>query len=100
MPQLLTSASTLLCPHGGRISITTSNTRTSAAGARLVRATDTFTIVGCPFTVPSGPRPCVTVQWVQTTRASRVLGGPTLTDASVGLCKAADQAVQGTVLVV
>jgi hypothetical protein len=100
MPQLLTKASTLLCPHGGTVSVTTSNTRTSADGARIVRASDTFTIAGCPFTVPSGSHPCVKVQWVQTAQASRVLGDQTLTDVSVGLCKAADEAVQGTVQII
>lgn len=98
MSQLLTTASMLLCPHGGSVSAMTSNRRTSAGGAAIVRATDTFTIAGCPFTLPSvGWHPCVTVQWVQTARASRVLGGQTLTDASLGWCKAADGAVQGTV---
>ena len=101
MPQLLTTASTLLCPHGGSVSAATANTRSNAAGAPLVRASDTFTVAGCPFTLPSGTfHPCVTVQWVQTAQASRVFGGQTLNDASVGLCKAADQAVQGTVQIV
>jgi hypothetical protein len=39
------------------------------------------------------------VQWVQPALRSQAIGDFTLTEASVGLCVAADQAVQGTVLI-
>ena len=65
MPALLNTASVLMCPHGGTIQITTGNTHAKAAGAFLVRASDTFQIGGCPFVLPGGvPHPCVLVQWV------------------------------------
>jgi len=40
------------------------------------------------------------VEWVQPDARSQVLSDFTLSEASVGLCKAADQAVQGTALIV
>jgi hypothetical protein len=42
----------------------------------------------------------VQVQWVQTALRSKAIGDFTLTEASVGLCVAPDQAPQGTVLIV
>jgi hypothetical protein len=100
---LLTTASSLQCPHGGTVSIVSTNTKVQA-GAALALATDTFTIAGCPFQIPVGvgtvPHPCVTVQWTKTNVMTSVNGTPTLAQDSVGLCLAADQAPQGPVSVV
>lgn len=94
----LTAASTLMCPHGGTITVTTSNTKTVADGA-VLRDTDTFTISGCSFNVSGSPVPCLTVRWVKTDARVTVLGGRTLSEASIGLCLNGAQAPQGTVLV-
>jgi hypothetical protein len=100
MSGLLTTASTLMCPHGGTVTIISSNTQITAAGSPIVVAGDTFTVAGCPFPLPGPPHPCVSVKWVSPATGSKVSGGATLTEASVGLCVAADQAPQGTVLIV
>ena len=99
MPALLNNASVMMCPHGGSVRAITSNTRAQAAGGFLLRSSDTFVIAGCPFVLGLMPHPCVEVQWVQPAASSRTVGDFTLTEASVGLCLAADQAVQGTVLI-
>lgn len=103
MPALLTTASVLQCPHGGTVSIVTTNAKANAA-APLALATDTFTIAGCPFQIPVGvgtvPHPCLTVQWVKPNVKTLVSGTPTLAQDSVGLCLAVDQAPQGAVSVV
>jgi hypothetical protein len=100
---LLSTASSLQCPHGGTVSIVSANTRAQAT-APLALATDTFTIAGCPFQIPVGtgtvPHPCVSVQWTKTNTLTTVNGTPTLSQDSVGLCLAADQAPQGPVSVV
>jgi hypothetical protein len=100
---LLTTASSLQCPHGGTVSIVSANTQTQAS-APLALSTDTFTIAGCPFQIPVGtgtvPHPCVSVQWTQPNTMTSVNGTPTLAQDSVGLCLAADQAPQGPVSVV
>jgi hypothetical protein len=72
----------------------------ATAGAPVLRGTDTFLIAGCPFNVSSAPSPCVSVQWVQTAVRVRAGGDFALNEASVGLCLAATQAPQGTVLIV
>src|SRR4051812_47320924 len=92
----LTTASTLMCPHGGQVSAITSNSRVKA-DAYLVTQSDTFTISGCPFTLPSGtPSPCITVQWLVADTRVRV-GSATLSQSSAGLCKSAASVPQGPV---
>lgn len=99
MGALLTTASSMMCPHGGTVSAITSNTRAIAGNAGLVRANDTFTIEGCTFQISGAPHPCVRVQWIVNDLRSRALSDFTLSDASVGLCLAADQAPQGSVII-
>lgn len=98
MSGLLTTASVMMCPHGGTVQAVSSNTKVLAGGAPVLRSTDTFIIAGCPFLIVLVPHPCVTVQWVQPAARSTI-SDPTLTLASVGLCQAADQAVQGPVII-
>ena len=100
MAGLLNSSSVLMCPHGGTVSATTSNTKVKAGGDFVLRPSDTFTIAGCPFILALVPHPCVQVQWVQPAQKSQAAGDFTLTEQSVGLCVAADQAPQGPVQVV
>jgi len=100
MGGLLNTASMLMCPHGGTVSAVTSNTQVSAGGSPLVRASDTFIVAGCAVTLPPAvPSPCVTVQWVSPDSRSQAVGDFTLSEASVGLCLAATQAPQGTVII-
>jgi hypothetical protein len=99
MANLLTTSSALMCPHGGTVLATTSNTR-AMAGDFLVRASDTFMVVGCAFTLPSGtPHPCVSVRWVKSTLRCQAGGDFLLAMDSVGLCAGPDQAPQGPVLI-
>jgi len=102
MGQLLTVTSILQCPHGGSVSAVTTNAVAAAGGGDIVRASDTFLIAGCPFTLPGPPpvpHPCMTVQWVTSALMNSVLGDDVLTENSVGVCLAADQTPQGLVMV-
>ena len=99
MARLLTTATTMMCPHGGQVTVVTINTRGKAAGAYILRSTDTFIIAGCPLTLGPVYHPCVKVNWVKPAAQSKAVGPFTLTEESVGLCVAADQAVQGSVQV-
>jgi hypothetical protein len=98
MSALLTTASTLMCPHGGTVTIASSNTRAQAQAA-LARSSDTFTIAGCAFNLGGSPHPCVRVQWMVPVQRVKALGDLALNTSSVGLCLAADSAPQGSVLV-
>jgi hypothetical protein len=98
MPLLLTVASTMMCPHGGAVVAAPGATR-ALAGAPVLRGSDTFVIVGCAFSTPAGPHPCLRVNWVQTGTRVKHGGDLALNQASVGLCIAGDQTPQGTVLI-
>jgi hypothetical protein len=99
MPSLLNTASVMICPHGGTVQPVSGDTRVSVGGANALRPSDTFSIIGCTFPPSGPPHPCVQVNWVVSAQRSKALGDFTLTESSVGLCVAADQAVQGTVLI-
>ena len=52
MGGLLTTDSVLMCPHGGTVTVTTSNNRVFVNGAAVLRETDEFVIPDCPFPPP------------------------------------------------
>jgi len=65
-------------------------------GQAVVTASDTFTIAGCPFTVPGPkPQPCVKVQWLVPATRVTVHGQKVLLKDSQGLCQSADQIPAG-----
>jgi hypothetical protein len=99
MSGLLNTASMLMCPHGGTVIAITSNTRVNASSSPMVRVSDTFVIAGCTFSTPGGPHPCMTVRWITNDLRSHAMSDFTLSDSSVGLCLAADQTPQGTVII-
>lgn len=54
----------VLCAHGGQATPTAPNPRVLVDGQPTVVMTAPYVIAGCPFSVPAGPLPCVTGQWV------------------------------------
>jgi hypothetical protein len=98
MGEILTSSDTLICPHGGQVMISPLQTRVSC-GATVIRPDDVFVVGGCTFNISGAPHPCLTVEWQ--VPSGRVKAGDSyvLTTTSIGMCKAADQAPQGTVLI-
>jgi hypothetical protein len=99
---LLNVSSTLQCPHGGSVSISSANTKVKADGAFAALSTDTFTISGCPFQIPATPpipSPCMTVQWLVTNMRTKTNSTPNLNKSSVGLCLSASQIPQGPVTI-
>jgi hypothetical protein len=99
MGDYLTANSVLMCPHGGMVSAVATNSHVTLGGAQIVLATDTFTIGGCAFMIGPSPHPCVQVQWIVTALRGTAGGAQPLTMDSVGLCVAADNAPQGSVLI-
>lgn len=89
---------TITCFHAGSVTPVTTNGRVFVSGQPVVTATDTFPVIGCPFTLPP-PHPCVNIRWL--VPASRVLVGntPVILQNSTGFCQSADQAPQGMPIV-
>ncbi|MCW3819203.1 hypothetical protein ONA91_32655 [Micromonospora sp. DR5-3] len=96
---VLTSASTITCPHGGQGSILPGQTAASAASA-ICTKDDRVTIAGCAFTIGPNPSPCVSVEWK--TAVSSVTAGGTeiLTIGSTGICMSAANVPQGPVVLI
>ena len=93
---ILQQGCTIQCPHGGQATVVPTNTRVKVDGAFALLPTDVFTIAGCPFTLPGPtPSPCLTIQWQAEATRVKINGTGPLLETSVGLCKAATQAVQG-----
>lgn len=87
------------CPHGGQLSVTSTNQRVKVGGQPVAVLDDTYTIAACPFQVPVGagtkPQPCVKVQWVVPATRVRVNNQPVILSTSTGLCLSAEQIPQG-----
>ena len=99
----LTVASTLMCPHGGSVTIISTNPKSPSAGAPIVTVSDQFIVAGCPFTIPATPpipSPCVTVRWIVSDLRVKTQTGATLSQSSQGLCMSAAQVPQGPVSIV
>jgi hypothetical protein len=101
--ELLTLASIIQCPHGGKVNVTPSNTVAMVDNSPILLVNDQATVSGCPFQIPapSGtvPEPCVTVRWVAGAMVTKIHGTPVLNRTSVGLCYNAKQIPQGAATV-
>ena len=93
---LLHVGMTAICPHGGQVSVVSTNTRVKVSGQFVVTMSDIFTITGCVFTIPPGVvHPCVLIKWIVPASRVTVMGQPVLLTDSTGLCQAPDQSPQG-----
>lgn len=93
---LLHVGATAMCPHGGQVSIISTNTRVMASNQQVATMGDTYMVAGCAFTVPPGkPQPCIKVQWLVPATRVRVNGQFAILQNSTGLCLSAEQIPQG-----
>jgi hypothetical protein len=93
--QIVNVGATAMCPHGGQVSIVSSNTRVMLGGQPAATFADNYLIAGCAFAVGPKPQPCIKVQWL--VPAARVLVNhqPVILQNSTGLCLSAEQIPQG-----
>ncbi|MCK5218503.1 hypothetical protein KAR10_03200 [bacterium] len=92
--------STIQCPHGGKVILQTKNQKVSAQGTKVLLESDVPTVAGCSFTLPGPkPSPCVKVEWQAGTTKATVRGEKILMQSSIGLCKSAEGALQGTAII-
>jgi len=96
---VLTSASTILCTHGGSASVVPSNTKTLADGAPILVESDIHRVAGCPFMIGPAPSPCVQIAWSAGAAKVSVDGTAVLVQSSIGQCKAGTGAVQGVAII-
>lgn len=100
MIPILTTTSTVMCPHAGQAVLITTNTEALVDGAPTLLQTDVHPIVGCTFAPGGVYTPCVTIRWVSGATQTQIRGAPVLLQNSVGLCLNAAQVPQGVAIVV
>lgn len=96
MIPILTTTSTVMCPHGGTAQLLTSNTEALVDGAPMLLQTDLHLIAGCAFAPGGVPSPCLTVRWLTAATQTSIRNVPVLLQNSVGQCFNAAQVLQGT----
>lgn len=83
----LTQGGTVLCLHAGQAQPTAPLPRVLLSGQPAIGQTTTYTVAGCPFTLPSGtPSPCVTATWVVAAVRVRSGGIPLVLQDSSAVC--------------
>ncbi|HET9060622.1 MAG TPA: hypothetical protein VFN61_11930 [Acidimicrobiales bacterium] len=100
MGVLLNAQASLMCPHGGTVTVVPAQTAALAGGEPVLTSADAFIVAGCPFNISGTPSPCVSVQWASTCTAGTASGLPALSTESMGLCTAATSAPQGPLEIV
>lgn len=99
MIPILTSTSTVMCPHAGQAVLVTSNTEALIDGCPALLQTDVHPIVGCTFAPGGVYTPCLTIRWITAATQTNVRNVPVLLQNSVGLCLNAAQVPQGPAIV-
>ena len=85
-----------ICPHGGQVSVISTNARVLAGGQPVATFGDTYLVAGCAFTVPPAkPQPCIKVQWLVPATRVLVNSQPAILQDSTGLCQSPEQIPQG-----
>ncbi len=84
-----------ICPHGGQISASTSNSRVFVGGQPVLTEADTCTITGCSFNVGNKPQPCIKIKWQSPATRILINGQHALLRNIVGDCQSAEQISQG-----
>ena len=97
---VVTVGAPIMCPHGGRASISVYTARVFASGAPVVAVGDPCVIAGCGFRIGMVPRPCISVRWANAAQRVRISGRPAILQTSIGLALGASQQPNGAVTVV
>jgi hypothetical protein len=93
--QIVTVGATLMCPHSAPVTIVSSNTRVMLSGQPAATVSDTYTVIGCTFTVGPKAQPCVEVKWLQPAARVQVSHAAVIVDVSTGVCLSAEKIPQG-----
>ena len=95
MPPLVQVGATLICPHGGQITIVPGNPRVSFDGQPAGTMSDQYLVAGCSFVVATVPQPCPTVQWLVPATRVTIGGQPAVLQSSTGMCMSATMIPNG-----
>lgn len=97
---ILTTASQIMCTHGGMAVLTTSNTKMKVDQMPALLETDIHPVAGCAFTLPGPkPSPCIRIEWTAGAAMCKSDGIKVLVQSSVGKCISAEGAIQGVAII-
>jgi hypothetical protein len=104
VPGYLLDANTQIsCPHGGSLTVRPRGTSVTLRDQGAFTLDDFSgpapVISGCQFYMGNVPSPCMHVKWSMEAANVEIDGSPALLSTSVGECRTAAQATQGTALV-
>jgi hypothetical protein len=94
MVPILTTSSTVTCPHLGRAVLLTTNAVARVAGAPALLMTDLHVVTGC-----TSISPCVLITWSCGATRMTLNGVPLLLQSSIGTCYNASLIPQGVAIV-
>jgi len=97
--RILTTGSTVQCPHGGMAQLTTADVKVSAASGKALLESDVHPVTGCAFTIGTKPSPCLRIEWSAGATSLQSGGTPILLESSLGTCYSPENAPQGLALV-
>lgn len=97
---ILTTASTIMCPHSGSAILSTANTKGFATNAPALLEMDVHPVAGCPFTIGPKYSPCIRIEWSAGAGKVTVNGTPVLVKSSIGKCINPEGAPQGVAIIV
>src|SRR6185436_14116160 len=84
-----------ICPHGGQVTVISSNARVLVSGMPVATLADQYVVAGCVFTVGPKPQPCIKAQWLVPAVRVLINGQPAILQTSTGLALSAEQIPQG-----
>jgi hypothetical protein len=97
--RILTTGSTVQCPHGGVAQLSTADLKVSAATGKALLESDVHAVTGCAFTIGTKPSPCVRIEWSAGAMKLQAGGTAVLLESSLGTCYSPENAPQGLALV-
>jgi len=95
---ILTTASTVTCPHQGQATLLTSNQSVKVAGSAALLETDVHQVLGCTFFIGQKYSPCTRIEWSMGATSCKAGGTAVLTMSSIGKCLSAEGATQGVAM--
>ena len=95
---ILTQAATIMCPHGGKVTVGPTRLTVQIAGSPVLVVTDIGAIAGCAFVIAGAPAPCVSVQWTMPAVSVTAQNVPVLLSSSICMCIGGSGAVPATVI--
>ncbi len=96
---ILNAGASIMCPHGGTVTMIATATRVTVDGDQPLRMGDKGTIAGCPFTIGNTPSPCMRTEWTMPAKQVTVEGAEALLHTSVAKCLSGAGAPQGTAVI-